>query len=161
MPSFRGSSQQRNWTHVSYGSCMAHGFFTYWAIWITPFPSYLPPKPPDSAATATRRVPSWRIPLGKSKLFSLCSRDITLHFVWVIYILEHTCEFSMWNLRTQLSPFPRSQIGIYFLLSEWINMKKISLYWPILVNISCSHFGKIISSIFSIFFEGLFLYYLS
>ena len=51
---------------------------------------------------------------------------------------------------------------IYFLLSEWINMKKkMSLYWPILVNISCSHFGKIISSIFSIFFEGLFLYYLS
>jgi len=44
-----------------------------------------------------------------------------LHFVWVIYILEHTCEFSMWNLRTQLSPFPRSQIGIYFLLSEGVS----------------------------------------
>ena len=72
-------------------------------------------------ATATRRVPSWRMPLGKSKLFSLCSRDITLHFVWVIYILEHTCEFSMWNLRTQPSPFPRSQIGIYFLLSERVS----------------------------------------
>ena len=42
-------------------------------------------------APATRRVPSWRIPLGKRKLFSLCSRDIMLHFVWVIYILEHTC----------------------------------------------------------------------
>ena len=44
-----------------------------------------------------------------------------MHFVWVIYILEHTCEFSMWNLRTQLSPFPRSQIGIYFLLSEGVS----------------------------------------
>lgn len=45
---------------------------------------------------------------------------------------------------------------IYFLLSEWVNTKKIFLYWAILLNISCGHFGKINSSIFSIFLKGYF-----
>lgn len=80
------------------------------------FPSFPPPKPPDFARTL--RVPSRRIPLGRRKVLSLCSRGIRIHFVWVIYILGHTCEFSMWNLRTQSSTFPWSQMGIYFLISE-------------------------------------------
>ena len=32
--SSRGSSRPRDWTHVSCISCIAGGFFTYWAIWI-------------------------------------------------------------------------------------------------------------------------------
>ena len=49
--------------------------------------------PNPQTLLTTLMVPSWRIPLGRRKLFSLCSGDIRLHFVWVIYILEHTCVF--------------------------------------------------------------------
>lgn len=67
------------------------------------------------------QVPSRRIPLGRRKVLSLCSRGIRIHIPninWVIYILGHTCEFSVWNLRTQSSTFPWRQMGIYFLISE-------------------------------------------
>ena len=33
MPSSRGSSWARNWTSVSWGSCITGRFFTHWATW--------------------------------------------------------------------------------------------------------------------------------
>ena len=33
MPSSRGSSLPRDWTHNSYVSCIAHRFFTHWTTW--------------------------------------------------------------------------------------------------------------------------------
>ena len=33
MPSSRGSSQPRDWIHVSYVSCITGGFITHWATW--------------------------------------------------------------------------------------------------------------------------------
>ena len=36
MPSSRGSSQPRNWTHISCVSCIADRFFTYWVTWEVP-----------------------------------------------------------------------------------------------------------------------------
>ena len=37
IPSSRGSSRPRNWTHVSWVSCIAAGrFFTHWATWEAP-----------------------------------------------------------------------------------------------------------------------------
>ena len=36
MPSSRRSSPLRDWTQVSYVSCIAGGFFTFWAIWEDP-----------------------------------------------------------------------------------------------------------------------------
>ena len=36
MPSFRGSSQPRDWTHVSCGSCIAGRFLYHWATRETP-----------------------------------------------------------------------------------------------------------------------------
>ena len=33
MPSSRGSSWPRDWTHNSYISCIAHRFFTHWTTW--------------------------------------------------------------------------------------------------------------------------------
>ena len=35
MPSSRGSSQPRNWTHISGVSCIVSSFFTHWATWET------------------------------------------------------------------------------------------------------------------------------
>ena len=90
-PSSRGSSWPRDWTGVSSGSCVAGGFFACWAM-LSPL-SLLVSLPNLQTLLATLMVPSWRIPLGRRKLFSLCSGDIRLHFVWVIYILEHTCVF--------------------------------------------------------------------
>ena len=42
MPSSRGSSQPRNWTHVSYVSCIAGRFFNTNTAWEAPIPA--PPK---------------------------------------------------------------------------------------------------------------------
>ena len=33
MPSFRGSSYPRDWTHISYGSCVSRQFLYPWATW--------------------------------------------------------------------------------------------------------------------------------
>ena len=36
MPSSRGSSQLRDWTHISWVSCIAGEFFTHWDTWEVP-----------------------------------------------------------------------------------------------------------------------------
>ena len=41
IPCSRGSSWPRKWTHLSYVSCIAGGFFTTSATWETPTPRYI------------------------------------------------------------------------------------------------------------------------
>ena len=90
-PSSRGSSWPRDWTHVSYGSCFAGGFFTK-------EPPGKPEADLDESNLTTTDVSSWRVLCCEgcpvqcrmvASLYPLHTSGTTLHMVTAKNVPRH------------------------------------------------------------------------
>ena len=94
MPSSRGSSSPKDWTH---DSCTAGGYFTIWATWEAP-------------SDPTRALSSG--PLCRSK--ALCSE------LWIYF----TCFYLVWLRWSSLNSFPNLKFCSLFLWEQGQALKK-------------------------------------
>ena len=139
MPSSRGSSWPRDWTQVSWVSCIADRFFSLWAMGKLTYtaPFFYFHLVSSSSFMFFTSFPFYfktyfAVCISTSDPFSLASRGcICLMFEgcstqfpeWKTELFDHKWRFSKFDfLTTHLLPCTRDKFQLYSLNGHWIDV---------------------------------------